>query len=170
VSISATIYGVEGDASFGDSDKFDYLASARARLGFASGRHLFYATAGVAFAGINGVSQLTAGDGANGQDGGDDVNAAGGVPGAGGLGGAGGIASITDNSDDKVGFVVGAGVDTKLSDRLTLGLEGLYYGFEEDEVSVSGGGDTVTKDGDNDVFVLRGRISYSLSPAHEALK
>jgi opacity protein-like surface antigen len=162
------VYGIEGDASFGDSDKFDYLASARARLGYASGRHLFYATAGVAFAGVNGVSQLSAGNGGDGEDGGDSPDNGG--DGLGGLGGAGGVASVTDSSDDKVGFVVGAGVDTKLSDRLTLGLEGLYFGFEDDDVRVSGGGASVVNEDDNDVFVLRGKISYSLSPAHEALK
>lgn len=44
---NAWVYGLEGDATFGDG--IDYLASVRARLGLATQRWLFYATAGAAF-------------------------------------------------------------------------------------------------------------------------
>ena len=45
----ARVFGVEGDVSFGDG--LDYLASLRARLGYAHDNLLLYVTAGVAFAG-----------------------------------------------------------------------------------------------------------------------
>lgn len=44
---NAWVYGLEGDASFGD--EIDYLASVRGRLGFATHRFFFYGTGGVAF-------------------------------------------------------------------------------------------------------------------------
>lgn len=157
------VYGVEGDASFGEGDKYGYLASVRARLGYASGSYLFYATAGVAFAGIEQDTSLFANAGNDGADGGNGPN------GAGGAGGAGGTAGSEGVDDDLVGFVVGAGVETKVNDRLSLGFEGLYYGFEGDTKDVEGDSTFIGGD-DNDVFVLRGRVSYSLTPAYETLK
>lgn len=44
---NAWVYGLEGDASFGDG--IDYLASVRARLGLAFNRWLVYGTGGAAF-------------------------------------------------------------------------------------------------------------------------
>jgi opacity protein-like surface antigen len=154
------VYGLEGDASFSDADQNSYLASARARIGYATGSYLFYGTAGVAFAGLDRIAGIEAFNGGDGTDGGDGPD---GAPGIGGIGGDAG--GIKDN-DDVVGFVVGAGVDAKLTDRLTLGLEGLYYGFDVDDKTA---GDQ-TFDSDADVFVLRSRISYSLTPHVEALK
>jgi opacity protein-like surface antigen len=159
---------VEGDASFSDKDKYDYLASARARIGYAHGSYLFYATGGVAFAGYNGFSGIFANDGENG-DSGTSPSLFPPSLGQGGDGGAGGSAGAVSNSDDLVGFVVGAGVDAKLTDRITLGLEGLYYGFDVDDKKVSGDSAFNGSD-DADVFVLRSRISYSLTPEVEALK
>ena len=46
---SGFVLGVEGDVSF--ADNIDYLASVRARLGYASGQTLVYATGGAAFLG-----------------------------------------------------------------------------------------------------------------------
>jgi opacity protein-like surface antigen len=157
------VYGLEGDASFGEGDKYNYLASVRARLGYASGSYLFYATAGIAFAGIDQDTSLFANAGGNGGAGGNGPN------GTGGAGGAGGDAGVGNVDDDLVGFVVGAGVETKVNDRLSLGFEGLYYGFEGDTKDVEGDSTFIGGD-NNDVFVLRGRVSYSLSPSYEALK
>jgi opacity protein-like surface antigen len=158
------VYGLEGDASFSDTDQYSYLASARARIGYATGSYLFYGTAGVAFAGLDRIAGIEA---FNGGDGGDGGNGPAGAPGVGGIGGDAGAAprGVRDE-DDVVGFVVGAGVDAKLTDRLTLGFEGLYYGFDVDDKT----GGNQSFDSDADVFVLRSRISYSLTPHVEALK
>ena len=56
----ARVFGVEGDVSFGDG--VDYLASARARLGYARDNLLLYVTGGVAFAGFDNSSVLMSGN------------------------------------------------------------------------------------------------------------
>jgi opacity protein-like surface antigen len=154
------VYGLEGDASFSDADQYSYLASARARIGYATGSYLFYGTAGVAFAGLDRIAGIEAFNGTDGENGGDGPN------GAGGNAGNGGDAGGIEDKDDVVGFVVGAGVEAKLTDRLSLGLEGMYYGFDVDDKTT---GDQ-TFNSDADIFVLRSRISYSLTPQVEALK
>jgi opacity protein-like surface antigen len=154
------VYGLEGDASFSDTDQYSYIASARARLGYATGSYLFYGTAGVAFAGLDRIAGIEAFNGGNGTNGGNAPN------GAPGVGGQGGNAGGVNDDDDVVGFVVGAGVEAKLTDRLSLGLEGMYYGFDVDDKTT---GDQ-TFNSDADIFVLRSRISYSLTPQVEALK
>jgi len=159
------VYGLEGDASFSDNDKYSYLASARARLGYATGSYFFYGTAGVAFAGVERFSGIFAGRGGNGDDGGDGPNGAGGAGGPGGLAGAFG-----GEEDDEVGFVVGSGIEAKLSDRVTLGFEGLYYGFDGDDNGEVDGAFSVNSDDDNDLFVVRSRLSFRLSGDREALK
>lgn len=164
------VYGLEGDASFSDDDNYSYLASARLRLGYATGSYLLYGTAGVAFAGIDRTTGIFAGNGETGTDGFDDADG-----GAGGPGGAGGAAgAFGGKEEDEVGFVVGAGVEAKLSDRMTLGFEGLYYGFDSDDGNGSGvdvDNNAVFDIGsDNDLFVLRSRLSYSLSGSREPLK
>jgi len=158
------VYGFEGDASFSDNDQISYLASARARVGYATGSYLFYGTAGVAFAGLDRITGISANNGQNGQDGGNAPNGAGGNGGNGGNANSGSL----KNEEDAVGFVVGAGVDAKLTDRLSLGLEGLYYGFDGDAKATSG--DNAFNSDDADVFVLRSRLSYSLTPHVEPLK
>jgi opacity protein-like surface antigen len=162
------VYGLEGDASFSDNDKYNYLASARARIGYATGSYLFYATGGVAFAGGDRITGIFVGDGQDGEDGGNAVGN--GSSGAGGDGGAGGVAGVLKSEDDLVGFVVGAGVDAQLSDRLTLGFEGLYYGFDSDDADVPSGASQFITSDDSDVFVLRSRLSYKLSTRDEPLK
>jgi opacity protein-like surface antigen len=160
------VFGVEGDATFSDENSLRYLASARARLGYATGSYLIYGTAGVAFAGTDRTTSLFVGDGGPGGDGEDGGGGA-----DGGAGGAGGIAGSTQQEDDKVGFVIGAGVDAKLTDRVTLGFEGLYYSFDdESDPAIPAGASLSYGAEDNDVFVLRSRLSFSLSRHEDPLK
>jgi hypothetical protein len=160
------VYGLEGDASFGDNEKYSYLASIRARLGYVSGSYLFYATGGVAFAGFDTANAIFASDGVDGTIGEASPD------GDGGPGGPGGISGSAVSDEDVVGFVIGAGVEAKLTDRLSLGFEGLYYNLDREtdlsipaEATLSYAGNE-----DNDVFVLRGRLSYHLSSQQEPLR
>ncbi|HEY7643936.1 MAG TPA: outer membrane beta-barrel protein [Hyphomicrobiales bacterium] len=133
----STVYGVEADASFGDN--VDYLASVRARLGYAIDNLLIYATAGVAFAGFDDkeVDLLFR----------DRV-----------------VHTFDVSGDSEVGAVVGAGVEYKLAANWSVGVEGLYYFFGDSNDSLTKGNDCFemkfSHDDDNDMFVVRGRLSY----------
>jgi opacity protein-like surface antigen len=161
----ARVFGIEGDADWTPDDFQDYLASARLRLGYGFGQTLVYGTAGVAFAGgsggVNGVSLTAGGNGGDGQNGFQENHPTLGG-GDGGAGGAGGVAAVSrDGGDDEVGFVVGGGVEVKLSERTSLGLEGLYYGFNGDD----GHSGTSSFKGDEDLSetVVRGRLTFHLN-------
>jgi outer membrane immunogenic protein len=114
------VLGVEGDVDF--ADDIDYLASLRGRLGFAAGPTLFYATAGVAFLGV---------DDAFGDD------------------------------DTLTGWVAGLGLEHKVRENVSVGLEGLYYDFDEDDNFGQ----------DADFWAVRARLTFHLSDSRgEALK
>jgi hypothetical protein len=160
-----TVFGLEGDYSAND-DFQNYLASIRGRLGWASGRYLFYGTGGVAFSGGN--DQDAFGLGARGGNGGSGGNGGNGFPdpgiaGAGGAGGAGGRGSAGERTrfggggDDETGWVGGLGVEAKLSRKVSAGLEGLYYAFDDHSGKKS-------DNADDDLFALRARLTYHLRP------
>lgn len=113
------VIGVEGDVNF--ADEFDYLASARGRLGLAFGRTMLYGTGGVAFAGFS-----------------------------------------NDALDEETGWVAGGGVETKVQDNLSLGLEALYYDF--DDASSAVGDDSV------DALTVRGRMTLHTNSVQQPLK
>jgi opacity protein-like surface antigen len=106
---NGVVLGLEGDVSF--LDDIDYLASVRARLGYAAGSTLLYATGGVAFLGL---------DDAFGDD------------------------------DTGTGWVAGLGVEHKLRDSWSVGLEGLYYAFD----------DIDSFDDDLEFWTVRARLTY----------
>ena len=156
------VYGIEGDID-GIEDVYDYVASVRGRLGYATDNVLLYGTAGVAFAHndrFGGKIQLGAGsNGGNGGDGADaSVIASSG--GAKGSGGGGGVA-LTKNDNNDVGFVIGSGTELKLSDRISIGTEGLLYLFDEEKVTFFANGNRVgSLNTDNDFYVVRARLTY----------
>jgi opacity protein-like surface antigen len=82
----------------------------------------------------------------------------------GGGGGGDGAAFVDSNgdNDDDVGFVIGTGMDVKLSDRFSVGMEGLYYAFDDDDVDffVVDGDRVGSIDSNNDFYVARARITY----------
>lgn len=133
----AAVFGVEADVSF--ADEIDYLASLRGRLGYASGNFLIYATAGVAFAKFeeDSVNFKVGNQSFSGKSGDDDA---------------------------QVGFVVGGGVEYKLRPNWSVGLEGLYYIFDDEtnEYKSPKGYYKVTEEKDNDFWVVRARMSYHL--------
>jgi outer membrane immunogenic protein len=90
--------------------------------------------------------------------------------------GTGGVAFLnTDDADPfddtLTGWVAGAGVEHKLRDNLSLGLEGLYYSFEDD-VSESADGLRATADLERDFWTVQARITYHFGDRHggESLK
>jgi outer membrane immunogenic protein len=147
----ASVMGVEGDVSFADG--FDYLASLRARLGYAEGNLLIYLTGGIAFAGFD-AQDVT-------------VNKKWGNP-----------KSFTLHGDDEslVGFVVGAGAEYKLRPNVSVGLEGLYYNFADTSKTWNWSKELcygwkeyqVTEKDDNDLFVVRARLTYHFQDEHDA--
>ena len=151
------VYVIEGDIGAVE-DAYDYVASVRARLGWATDNVLLYATSGVAFArndSFNGnVSIGAGGTGGDGDDGAD---------GGGGDGGAGGAFVGSKGDNDEVGFVIGSGMDVKLSERFNLGMEGLYYAFDDDKVEFFDNGNRVGSiNSDNDFYVVRTPLTYHL--------
>ncbi|MGF1622795.1 MAG: outer membrane protein [Rhodomicrobiaceae bacterium] len=171
------VFGIEGDAAIGDSDFRDYLASLRFRLGHSFDNVLVYGTAGVAFAGrgssLASISLTSAIKGDNGGHGAfendPDFDDGEGVGGAGGLGGAGSdVITTSGDSINKVGFVVGAGFDVKLWENTSLGVEGLYYGFDGDGAKSTA--TTFTAGDDLSTAIIRARLSFHLQEEHDALK
>jgi outer membrane immunogenic protein len=144
----SSVFGIEADVDF--ADEFEYLATLRARLGYAAGNYLLYATAGVAFAGMdnNSVDFKTYKS-----------------------------YSYDDEHDDRVGFVVGGGLEYKIRQNWSVGMEGLYYGFGDDnneyKFSEYGGCKgcskkyKVSEEDDNDFWVVRARLSYHLQSEAE---
>ena len=136
----ARVFGVEADASFGDG--VEYLASLRARLGYARDNLLLYVTAGVAFAGFDDSTVVSS----YGK-------------------------SYKFGGDSEVGFVVGAGGEYKLSSNWSVGLEGLYYGFGDGDDSKEWEKFCkeykLVHEDDNDLFVVRARLSYHFQDAYD---
>ncbi len=130
------VFGVEADASFGDG--VDYLASLRARLGYAMDNLLLYVTAGVAFAGLDDFSVVMYNDYFK--------------------------KSLDFSGDSEVGAVVGVGAEYKLSSNWSVGVEGLYYFFGDGDDSKEWEAYCkeykLVHEDDNDLFVVRARLSY----------
>ena len=176
------IIGLEGDANWGDDSFQDYLASVRLRVGYAFDQLLIYGTAGIAFSGnSSGAHSVSLTGGGKGGDGGAgcfenvpnhspdtcELNPLGG--GFGGDGGKGGTASVTrDGGSDEIGFVIGGGFEVKLRDDISLGAEGLYYGFDAKDGRTSAS--SFVEDDDLSTFVIRGRLTYHLQEARQPLK
>lgn len=136
-SARGVVLGVEGSwSAIGDGREaedigeeiFDdnWLASVRARLGYAFGPTLVYGTGGVAF--LNSEDDLF-----------DDV---------------------------KTGWVAGAGVEHKVTENLSLGLEGLFYSVEDD---VDDG--EIASEFEREFWTVKARVTYHFGDrASEALK
>jgi outer membrane immunogenic protein len=149
-STGGLVLGVEGAWSFlgGDRDldvadglEIDdqWLASIRGRLGYAFGQTLVYATGGVAFLGSDHDKFFAD---AIGED-------------------------VFDFDDTTTGWVAGVGVEYKLRENVSLGLEGLYYAFEDDD-TVSDDGGSATLDFERDFWTVQARVTYHFGDRHAA--
>ena len=126
------LLGIEGDIAF--ASDIDYLASARGRIGWASPNWLVYGTAGVAF--IDTSTNFTVVSANNGPFG-----------------------FNLGNTD--TGFVGGGGIEYRLGENLSLGLEGLYYDFGSDTQNLAAGaGEPFVLKDELDFAVARGRLTY----------
>jgi outer membrane immunogenic protein len=77
------------------------------------------------------------------------------------------IAPLFDD-DVATGFVVGGGIDHKLTDKISIGVEGLYYNFSSDiNPAITEAG----VDLDRDFWTVQARLNYHFGSRHdEALK
>ena len=128
------VLGIEGSWDFLDSElevdgddtglEDNYLASIRARLGYAAGNTLLYATGGIAFL-------------------------------------------DSDLYDDTTtGWVAGVGLDHKLGQNFSIGVEGLYYSFDDELNS-----DFFDGDAERDLWTIQARLTYHLGGyGHDGLK
>ena len=109
----------------------DWLASVRGRIGLPHDQFLFYATGGIAFAGVKNESSS--------NDFSDED---------------------FENTDSTLtGYTVGGGVEYAMTSNISLRLEGLYYDFgSETYQQEADPGDKMTID--NQVFVVRAGIGY----------
>lgn len=154
------IFGVESD--IGWANDIDYLASIRGRIGTAWDRSHLYLTGGIAFASFDRDFKLSYEH--------EGVE----------------YTRHFDEGDDETGWVLGAGWEYLIKDNMSFGLEGLYYWFDDDSSKhewIEGYDDGKCKDPchhyhaykfdrdiDNEVFVLRARLSYHIRRAPEPLK
>jgi hypothetical protein len=156
------VFGGEGGIDLGSTDVHKYLGSLRGRLGWACGPFLLYGTGGVALNYNRSIRSVFAGNGRSGGNGGATI------VGPGGLGGIGGLAVSHRANEARVGLVVGFGLETKISNQISLGVESVYYGFGRRTQlpvipTVSGGRTFVSSSTDNSV-VVQTRLSFSLQP------
>jgi outer membrane immunogenic protein len=70
------------------------------------------------------------------------------------------------NGYNTLGFVVGAGAETKINSHWSAGVEGLFYAFPEDSQNVGG----ITLKTSADIFAIRARVTYQLDGPHDFLK
>lgn len=115
-------------ANYTFTREIDYTAALRARLGYATGLGLFYATGGVAAAKMD--NSFTTSNTAN---------------------------SFTQNNPDDwaTGYQLGGGAEFGISSGLRLGVEYLYNDFKNDDYSVSVGTGTAPP---TNPFVLAGGV------------
>lgn len=66
-----------------------------------------------------------------------------------------------DDLDATAGWVAGLGVEHKLTHNLSIGVEGLYYSFNDKTYDV---------DFDRDLWAVRGRLNYHFGADRAALK
>lgn len=146
--IDDIVLGVEADISFTDFSgdtvddqddiveaKLNYLASLRARAGFALDNILLYATGGVALA--NGKFKVI-----DDADDPDDVES-------------------FNEKIDEWGYVVGGGVEWAATEMVSLRVEGLYYGFDH-KINLNEDLPDVDEDDYlefNDVYVVRAGVN-----------
>lgn len=131
--------GDDGSTTDNASIDINWLASLRGRVGITSARTLFFATAGAAW--VNATYKAQNLDNSSADQG-----------------------SVSLSGP---GFVVGGGVEHAISNRLSVRMEGLYYGFDRRKdtnalTTDSGPSDFALLD---DIIVARLGVNYRLNPS-----
>jgi outer membrane immunogenic protein len=70
---------------------------------------------------------------------------------------------FSSDDEDFTGWVAGLGVEHKLRENVSVGLEGLYYAFDEDD-------DNGASEDEFDFWTVRARLTYHLGGNREPLK
>jgi len=74
-----------------------------------------------------------------------------------------GLDSGDDDEDAITGFVVGGGLEHKIRENVSIGVEGLYYSFDGEDFGLN--------DEDVDSYTIRARLTYHLNSGYgDALK
>jgi outer membrane immunogenic protein len=139
------VLGIEGDID-ASTNLIHYLASVRGRAGYAWADYLIYATGGVGFIGFD--HRVTAIE--------TDVGAV-----------------RFSNNKNETGFVVGGGIEKKIWGNWSVGVEGLFYGFDKDVffTTIPGEPDEFVRSTlEPNVWVVRARLNSYLVPAYVPLK
>ncbi len=74
-----------------------------------------------------------------------------------------------EDDDTQTGYVVGGGAEFKLAHNWSLGLEGLYYDFEDNDQTEVFNNVVAELDDENDFWVVRGRLTYHINRDHTPL-
>jgi outer membrane immunogenic protein len=151
----SAVFGLEGDISgltgnasniggsnrnFGKgvTSKVDWLSTIRARVGLAVGDSMVYTTGGVAFGKVNNTSNVFGGSG---------------------------LFNVKSESQTRVGWVIGGGVEHMWSPHFVIGLEGLFVDLGKSSVTVGPGpgccgAGAKTTNFSNQLVIGRFRASY----------
>ena len=127
-------YGYNGNHLGTTSSKIEWLSTFRARMGLAVGNAMAYATGGLAVGGVKTSLVTTAHGGTAG-----------------------------DNTNTRVGWTVGAGVEQKIGTNWTVGLEGLFVDLGKKDQSVSyatGKTAAAVVNARNNAFIGRFKANY----------
>ncbi len=167
---SSIVFGVEGDIDFADG--IDYLASLRGRIGAGSEQALVYLTAGVAF--------IEADNGFDVKYNGYDSAYPNYVDEYGPYSYK--VHKNGGGSDTETGWVIGGGVEFKPAQRVSFGIEALYYSFDVDggkhdlyseyyidEAYYKDHVGSFEKDDEFDFWQIRARLSFHTGPRYDAL-
>lgn len=154
VQRSRIVFGVEADIEYVDSDdeslttvyfhpntlEVNYQASIRGRLGVASGKTLYYATAGVAFADFD-------------YDYDDPI-----------------AAYDASGSKTFVGYTVGAGIEHAFSSNITARFEYRFTDFGDENFEPNNAALGTYNVELDEVHAVRVGVSYKFGDRHEAMK
>jgi outer membrane immunogenic protein len=131
--MGGAVIGLESDVSFAKNIK--YLSSLRGQLGVPAGPFLIYGTGGLGMIIAHEEFAVTSTSGE------------------------------VDNfigDQKKYGWVAGAGVQALITPHISLGVEGLYYGFGRDRMALNTleGGEPFNMIADRNFAVVRARLDY----------
>ena len=149
------VFGVEGDLNR-FQEHYDYLATLRGRVGIAHGRSLFYLTGGIAFANFSD----------------DDIDGTFNIsnpnmrmqkkqrtPPA-------WTATFERENDSDIALVLGGGAAVKLRENISLGIEGLYYFFDDSTGTMHATNNkndkthTIIEEDDGGFYTIKARLTY----------
>jgi outer membrane immunogenic protein len=135
----SVVYGIDGELNYGE--RVNHLAAIRGRLGVASDKWLLYGTAG---AGIFGNGRVSAPE-------------------------AEAPTLNLNVGENRAGFVVGGGLEARLNPKMTVGVEGLYYGLDGSRDEKFGPSSPAANTL-SDATIVRGRLTLRLGSESEPLK